>query len=795
MITLEKVKFIREKKSDNPDQLNLFGDNSDKKNKKNKAQQYTDKINKANKNRKEFDYAKSKEVKKFKGTVTQGADKGRSYTIERNPSPKGSRKGIPINKPRNAPIERSNSAVGDLFKRYGRGEPKATQFVIDLGKDDRKARGLGKRAERIKDASGGKKTGSLAKGNLSFPGDRTGAYSRAKNQLDFNKALRKARGNTEGDIPAEAPKSVKDYAKGIRDKRIKKYKLPDTSFDAKPSKKPIRPFGQVGRDKAPEGLFGAGDTKGQMTAKRMDTKAFKKTQPTSDLLPKSFKDFDKKIKSLKVDTDIERRISNPKTASIIDKSKSLKPSGNPDLTARRVMGAAGSDSNFTSAEPVPKSRSFKPSKTFIDKVRKSRKSRRTIKDLNKEMGANELIKRIKGDKVKFSSGAKGKFASGSVDLGNTDAKFANRQRIKEPPKFDGQQNIFNDPNFDKKTKNNKRNQRNRIPGGGQKKKFNQLKIDLDNNRRTILNTGRGQRIRAPRTFKQGSVINPEIFTGSTPFDKKNTRLAQEPVVTFNRQKADDFQRELNKRVKDMMDKAKQSAKQSKAKVTTGANLGNLRDTAKFQTRAARLSRGFGGNRGKRAVLGKIAKAAIRNPGKTGLIGAGLAGAYFGGKYLFNRRNDLTKDDIGTTSVIKNKSGKGIDFKYPTYSDTNKGKNKNKEDTGFKNPDGTYNPAIFRNKKGFLSGDSKAPRQTAFQNKFKTGEFKVDGAPKNKDGTAFTLNKNLAGSAFEKQLQQAEKGTGRGYNPFGKNFLKKYRTRKDRQFLSKYKDATRPTKTA
>ena len=36
MITLEKVKFIREKKSDNPDQLNLFGDNGDKKNKKNK---------------------------------------------------------------------------------------------------------------------------------------------------------------------------------------------------------------------------------------------------------------------------------------------------------------------------------------------------------------------------------------------------------------------------------------------------------------------------------------------------------------------------------------------------------------------------------------------------------------------------------------------------------------------------------------------------------------------------------------------------------------------------------------
>ena len=48
MITLEKVKFIREKKNNNPDQLNLFGDNGDKKNKKSEAQKYTDKINKQN---------------------------------------------------------------------------------------------------------------------------------------------------------------------------------------------------------------------------------------------------------------------------------------------------------------------------------------------------------------------------------------------------------------------------------------------------------------------------------------------------------------------------------------------------------------------------------------------------------------------------------------------------------------------------------------------------------------------------------------------------------------------------
>ena len=54
-----------------------------------KAKAFTTKVNKANVNRKEFEYAKSKESKTFKGTVTQGSNKGRSYTINRNPPPKG----------------------------------------------------------------------------------------------------------------------------------------------------------------------------------------------------------------------------------------------------------------------------------------------------------------------------------------------------------------------------------------------------------------------------------------------------------------------------------------------------------------------------------------------------------------------------------------------------------------------------------------------------------------------------------------------------------------------------------
>ena len=534
MITLEKVKLIIEKKNDNPDQLNLFGDNGDKKNKKSKAQQYTDKINRQNKNRPE-----------------------------------------------------------------------------------------GKRSKRV------------------FPGDKSGAYQAAKSDLEAREALKKA--GASGDVSKTAGPEIRKKVETKRQARVKSLRLPDTSFGAKLSKKPIRPFGKVGRDKAPEGLFGAGDTKGQMTTKRMDTKAFKKTQPTSDLLPKSFKDFDKKLKSLKVDVDIEKRIENPKTASRINKSKPVTPSGNPDLTARRVMGAAGSDSNFTSAEPVPKSSStvkpFKPSKTFIDKVRKRRAARKTIKDLNKEMGANELIKRITA-------------------------------KSKESPKinFDGQQNIFNDPNFDKKTKNNKSYQRkstSSTSGSGQNKSFKQLQFDMNQSRKSILKTGSGERIRAPRVFKQGSVKNPEIVT-STPFDKKNTSLIPDNINvsrTQFKQELDKLQQGVGTKVQDMMKKAKDASKQNVPNVSYDPQVARQAKTLGRYKRFKSYMKG-------RGPLRKALTFATKNPGKAGLIGAGLVGA---GALAYNAFKKKPLNPYSTKDFKRNeiKTAGGLsltDIKNPTPLD-------------------------------------------------------------------------------------------------------------------------------
>ena len=361
--------------------------------KKSKAQNYSDKINKQNKNRKEFKFdPKSKERQTFRSVVQSGDKKGRGYTIHRGDVKKGETKGIRKSQLRSdnfnktvKPSGKMEPAWKDFSKRATKGEPKAIQFGIDLKKDFRKERGLGKRAERVTGASGGKKTGTLGKGNLSFPGDRTGAYSTTKSQIEFNKALKKARGGTEGDIPREAPKDVKDYAKGVRDKRIKKLKLPDTSFDAKPSKKPIKPFGNKKVTTSAPG-FGRGDTPGQTKIKAMDAKAFKVTQP-SDVLKnpelsktygtKSFTDFSKKIKKEK-----SRRLS-AKTTRGDAFSRATGTSGSTE-----GMGGASGTSKTKVVKQSEVSKQAKDFTKAIDKARTktpvSATSRKTFSKFTKE---------------------------------------------------------------------------------------------------------------------------------------------------------------------------------------------------------------------------------------------------------------------------------------------------------------------------------------------------------------------------------------------------------------------------
>lgn len=93
-----------------------------------------------------------------------------------------------------------------------------------------------RRAERIKGATGGKTTGSLSKGTLSFPGDRSGAYQKTKSDIEARKGFS---GSKSGGLKAD--ESNPNVNRSVRQQRTVKQGTPDP-FDPKAPKAPSRPF-------------------------------------------------------------------------------------------------------------------------------------------------------------------------------------------------------------------------------------------------------------------------------------------------------------------------------------------------------------------------------------------------------------------------------------------------------------------------------------------------------------------------------------------------------------------------
>ena len=93
-----------------------------------------------------------------------------------------------------------------------------------------------RRAQRIKGATGGKPTGSLRSGNLSFPGDRSGATAKAKADLEARKGFSRSRS---GGLKADEANPNVD--RSVRQQRTVKQSVPDP-FDPKAPKAPARPF-------------------------------------------------------------------------------------------------------------------------------------------------------------------------------------------------------------------------------------------------------------------------------------------------------------------------------------------------------------------------------------------------------------------------------------------------------------------------------------------------------------------------------------------------------------------------
>ena len=78
---------------------------------------------------------------------------------------------------------------------------RAKEFTAKVNKANVKVQKnyVGRKAVRIKDATLGKKTGSLRKGNLSFPGDRSGAYQATKSDIETRKGFRSRSGGLKAD--------------------------------------------------------------------------------------------------------------------------------------------------------------------------------------------------------------------------------------------------------------------------------------------------------------------------------------------------------------------------------------------------------------------------------------------------------------------------------------------------------------------------------------------------------------------------------------------------------------------
>ena len=92
-----------------------------------------------------------------------------------------------------------------------------------------------RRAQRIKGATGGKPTGSLRSGNLSFPGDRSGAYQRAKTDLEARKGFS---GSKSGGLKADETSKFVDRT--VRQQRTVKQGIPDPFKTKTPA--PSNPF-------------------------------------------------------------------------------------------------------------------------------------------------------------------------------------------------------------------------------------------------------------------------------------------------------------------------------------------------------------------------------------------------------------------------------------------------------------------------------------------------------------------------------------------------------------------------
>ena len=549
---------------------------------------------------------------------------------------------------------------------------------------------VGRKAVRIKDATGGKKTGSFSKGNLSFPGDRSGAYQSTKSDLETKKLLKKA--GASGDVSPTAGSKIRKRVETIRKTRADKLGVPDPFTT--PTKGTKTKFGDIFKGSKIAKKFNPGGTT-QFDISKTPVGKLKLPSPTVspeakrkrfDALSKDISKFSKRtriagsdIKDLKdVDKATMRtapvnKVAVPGSASRYDvgmASRRITKKYAPGTTGKvQMRGGATNVPSGPKTPPVkydippdPKPGKLVQGRDFSSKKSYDAKLEKQIKILRGKAD-NLRKKQLKVHKTKPISGG-GRDIDRSKSLRKLGARM--RERTKTADALE---------------KSLKRT--------GTTGPTSMLPVV----------SGKGADAKMPgmgdKTYKQ-FYKDANVGKQYTPPKVKST--PKPPPVDPN------VERTVKKTY-------------NKSKVTTGVNLGNLRDTAKFQRRAARLSRGFGGNRGKRAAVGKVAKFALGAVRKNPLLATGLAlgayGLYQANKTIKNQSNPQRNASIAslrrlpTYTYVNRKTDKPVKYEMGTKNnpygsvDTATSRSRLKADT--------YNPET--NPKGKLKLLQTYPRKS------------------------------------------------------------------------------------
>ena len=732
MITLDQVKIIREKKKDNPDQMNLFGNNSGKKKKYNQpSKDQSDAIQSKSALNKSKKYASGEYPKIGGGDRLTPKSKGPGASTGGTKIPPatvgGKSKGTtPVKVNITKPIKQSEVSK------------KAKEFTTKINKANVKVQKnyVGRKAVRIKDATLGKKTGSLRKGNLSFPGDRSGAYQATKSDIEARKGFKGAKTQTGAGKTKTIPGLKADEKNPFVKTSVRKGRaatLGGNIFDQpKFSQKDFetslkKKFPKPPKTPSQPSLVGAGGGPGTKPPSNLPTSSFKKppdpfktsTTKTGSLL-KGFK-FQPRDLSAKTAADkVEKGIQSAKKSfgdfskkldSVTGRSrrKPIKKKFGPNTTGKVQM--RGGATNIPSGPKTPPKKynipaDDKPGKLvqgrdFASKKSYDAKLEKQIKILRGK-ASNLRKKQIQVHKTKPISGD-GRDVQRSKSLRKLGARMRERTKTADALEKSLKRSGTTGPTSMLPVVSGKGADA-LMPGMGEKSKMTYKQF-----------------YKAANVGKQYTPPKVKSTPKPPPIDPK------------------------------IEDTVKKTYKKASDNVTFSKIYGKKNQTAYGTEFLRKRSRGFGGGRGKRALAGKVGRFALNVAKKNPLLATiAVAGA---GIYGYNKAKkmisgpQLTSKDF-TGSVIKDKQGKNVVFKNPTY-----------------------NPATKKSDTEHRAGGYVTQKQL---NKFKTGDYNIS----DKSGNKIDLDKRIKKSAFTKQLTKASKGTGW----FGKQ------SQKDKDFLKKYKKA-------